>query len=325
MSRSRLRIVFLDAATFGDVSFEEFKSHWDCAVHSLTAPAEVLPRLRGCEAVVVNKVVLNRPILDSPEAGGLRLIAVAATGTDNVDLEAARTRGIRVCNVSGYAAQSVAQFTMALILELATCAGRYRELVRAGAWQKSPMYTLLEFPSVELRGKTLGIVGYGHIGRTVAEMARGFGMQVLVSARPGSKAPIPPGRVSLDQLLSQADFVTLHCPLTPQTKGLIDRRALALMKPTAFLVNTARGALVDDDALIQALSQKRLAGAALDVISQEPPPADHPIVRAAKELDNLLVTPHCAWSTREARQRLMDEVAENIKAFIQGEKRNLVA
>lgn len=324
MGTSNLRVVFLDASTFGDVSLKRFSENWECTVHRLTAPAEVPERLQGYHVAILNKVVLDKSALDSPAAKDLKLIAIAATGTDNLDLEAARARGVRVCNVPGYAAQSVAQFTLALILELATRAGRYGELVRAGAWEKSPIYTLLEFPSLELSGKYLGIIGYGNIGRRVSEMARGFGLEVLIAARPGSQALIPQGRLPLDEVLRRADIVSLHCPLSPQTKNLIDSRALALMKPSAFLINTARGALVDADALVQALREKRLAGAALDVLTQEPPPADHPLIKAAKELDNLLVTPHCAWTAREARQRLLDEVAENVRAFVSGTERNCV-
>lgn len=325
MSASNLRVVFLDASTFGDVSLKRFSENWECTVHRLTAPAEVPERLQGYHVAILNKVVLDKSALDLPAAKDLKLIAIAATGTDNLDLEAARARGIRVCNVPGYAAQSVAQFTLALILELATRAGRYGELVRAGAWEKSPIYTLLEFPSLELSGKYLGIIGYGNIGRRVSEMARGFGLEVLIAARPGSQVPIPQGRLPLDEVLRRADIVSLHCPLSPHTKNLIDGRALALMKPSAFLINTARGALVDADALVEALREKRLAGAALDVLTQEPPPADHPLIKAAKELDNLLVTPHCAWTARETRQRLLDEVAENILAFTVRQDRNRVA
>ncbi len=211
-----------------------------------------------------------------------------------------------------------------MILELATRAGAYVDLVRSGEWEKSPIYARIDFPTIELAGKKLGLIGHGSIGRRVGEMARGLGMEVLISARPGSTEPPPPGRLSLDEVLKSADFLSLHCPLTPSTKNLIDRRALALMKPGAFLVNTARGALVDEPALIDALSAKRLAGAALDVISREPPPADHPIIKATKELDNLLVTPHCAWSAREARARLLAETAENISAFLEGRERNRV-
>lgn len=321
----KLSIVFLDASTFGDVSLKRFSENWNCAVHKVTAPAEVVERLRGRDVVILNKVVLDGALLDSAAAKDLKMIAIAATGTDNVDLEAARARGITVCNVPGYAAQSVAQFTMALILELATRVGGYGELVRAGAWEKSPIYTLLEFPSFELAGKSLGIVGYGNIGRRVAEMARGFGLEILIAARPGSDRPVPQGRLPLDEVLKRSDIISLHCPLTPRTRNLLDSRALALMKPGALLINTARGALIDAEALIQALRGKRLAGAALDVLTQEPPPPDHPLIQAAKELDNLLVTPHCAWSAREARERLMDEVAENILAFTRRQDRNRVA
>ena len=325
MSPSGFRLVFLDAATFGDVSLERFRTRWECVIHQFSAPEEVPERLEGHEIAVVNKVVMGKSLLDSAAARNLKLIAVAATGTDNVDLEAARSRGIGVCNVPGYGTRSVAQFTIALILEIASRVGRYGELVRSGAWQKSPVYTMLDFPGFELGGKALGVIGYGRIGRCVAELARGLGMEILIAARPGSSEPVPGDRIALDELLRRSDILTLHCPLTPQTKNLIDGRALALMKPAAFLINTARGALVDEHALIQALREKRLAGAALDVISREPPPADHPIIRAAAELDNLVVTPHCAWSAREARERLMHEVAENILAFSRGENRNRVA
>jgi glycerate dehydrogenase len=318
-----LRIVFLDAMTFGDLPLHAFTESWQCEVHSITAAHEVLSRIDGFPIVVTNKVALDRAILNAPEARALRFIAEAATGTDNIDLAAARERGIAVANVPGYAAQSVAQFTIALILELATRAGSYMDIVRCGHWEESPIYTRLDFSTVELTGKKLGIVGYGNIGRRVAEIARGLGMEVLIAARPGT--PGAPGRIQLDELFAQADFISLHCPLTPATKGLIDARALGLMKSSTFLINTARGALVDEAALIAALRDKKLAGAALDVISREPPPADHPIIRAAKELENLLVTPHCAWSAREARERLLTEVKENILAFTRGEERNRVA
>ena len=325
MSKPPLRIVFLDAATFGDVSLARFTASWESTVYPLTQPAEVLKRIDGFPIVVTNKVALDRSIIQAPQAANLKLIAEAATGTDNIDLTAARERGIPVCNVPGYAAQSVAQFTIALVLELATRAGGYGQVVRRGGWEKSPMYTSFDFSTIELAGKKLGIVGYGNIGRRVAEMAKGLGMEVSISARPGATETPPAGRHSVDEVLKSCDFVSLHCPLTPDTRNLIDRRALALMKPTAFLVNTARGALIDEAALIAALREKRLAGAALDVISSEPPPSDHPIVMAAKELDRLLVTPHCAWSAREARERLVKEVAENITAFVEGRDRNRVA
>ena len=324
MSHQRTRVVFLDAATYGDVSLKRFTDRWDCTVHQVTTSNETMARITGHSVVITNKVVIDRVILAAPQARDLKLIAVAATGTDIIDREEAARRGVKVCNVPGYAAQSVAQFTMALILELATRVGKYGEAVKAGEWQKSPVFSLLTYPTVELNGKRLGIVGYGSIGQTVAKMALGFGMEILISARPGSESPIPRDRVPLEQVLRGADVVSLHCPLTPETKNLINEQSLKLMKPTAFLINTARGALIDEAALIEALRRKRIAAAALDVITKEPPPADHPMVLAAKELNNLIVTPHTAWSAREARERLLREVEENISLFQRGELRNLV-
>jgi glycerate dehydrogenase len=324
MSAPKTRIVFLDAATYGDISLQLFTDQWECIVHPITSPSETIPRLAGRTIAVTNKVPFDRGVLHSPEAGALQLIAVAATGTDIIDRAAATRLGIRVCNVPDYATQSVAQFTMALILELATRSGDYCRAVKAGAWEKSPVFSLLTHPSVELRGKTLGIVGYGNIGRAVAQMASGFGMEILIASRLGDNAPTFHGRIPVAELLKQSDFITLHCPLTQETKNLINAQTLALMKPSAFLINTARGALIDEAALIDALRQRRIAAAALDVISNEPPPADHPVIVAAKELDNLMVTPHTAWSAREARQRLLEEVKENITAFLQGRPKNLV-
>ncbi|HEU4342616.1 MAG TPA: D-2-hydroxyacid dehydrogenase [Candidatus Binatia bacterium] len=318
------RLVFLDAATYGDVSLQGFTSRWDCTVHPVTAAADVARRLQDQSVVVTNKVKLDGALLNSVNARDLKLIAVAATGTDIIDKEAARKLGIKVCNVPGYATQSVAQFTFALILELATRATSYIDAVKAGQWQKSPVFSLLDYPSFELRGKKLGIIGYGNIGRAVAEMARGFGLEPLIAARPAAADPIPPGRISLAGVLREADILTLHCPLTPATQNLINERTLSWMKPGSFLINTARGALIDEAALIRALREKRLAGAALDVISQEPPPADHPVVEAARTLDNLLLTPHTAWGAREARERLLREVAENISGFFAGNPRNIV-
>ena len=324
MSKPQTRIVFLDAATYGDMPLTEFTDTWDCTIHEVTNAAQTGSRLAGHAIAVTNKVVINEGLLNSPDARELKLIAVAATGTDIIDKEAAAKRGVKVCNVPGYASQSVAQFTLALILQLASRASSYATAVKAGEWQKSPVFTLLTFPNMELAGKQLGIIGYGNIGKSVAQMARGFGMEILVGARPGDPTPTT-DRMPMAGLFRHADFISLHCPLTPDTRHIINRQSLALMKPSAFLVNTARGALIDEPALIQALRTKQIAGAALDVITQEPPPADHPIVAAAKQLDNLIVTPHTAWSAREARQRLLVEVKANIEAFLRGEPRNLVA
>ena len=325
MSKPQPRIVILDAATYGDMSLELFTESWNCAVHQVTAPAETIERIAGHTIAVTNKIAFDKTVLNSTEADSLKLIAVAATGTDIIDKKEAAKRGVKVCNVPGYATQSVAQFTMALILELATRAAKYGDAVKAGEWQKSPVFSLLTFSNFELAGKKLGIIGYGNIGQAVAQMARGFGLEILIAAGPASAGPIPKDRLSVSDLLQQADIISLHCPLTPETKNLINDQSLALMKPTAFLINTARGALVDEAALIEALRNKRIAAAALDVISKEPPAADHPLIQATAELDNLLVTPHTAWSAREARQRLLVEVKANIDAFVRGEPRNLVA
>lgn len=325
MSPQPTRVVFLDAATYGDISLKRFTDRWDCTIYQVTNPDETIQRLAGHSIAVTNKVVIDKTVFSSPEARDLKLIAVAATGTDIVDREETDKHDVKVCNVPGYATQSVAQFTLALILELGTSAGKYSDAVKAGEWQKSPVFSLLNFPTIELSGKKLGIVGYGSIGRAVAQMARGFGMEILVAARPGATGPIPQGRIGLEQLLREADIISLHCPLTPETRNLFNKRSIALMKPTAFLINTARGALIDEPELIAALREKRIAAAALDVITKEPPPADHPIILAARELDNLIVTPHTAWSTREARERLLQEVEENIAAFLQGQDRNRVA
>jgi glycerate dehydrogenase len=321
---NRQKIVFLDAATYGDISLLGFINQWDCTIYQVTSPPETCQRLIGQSVAVTNKVVIDRAIFDSAAAKELKLIVVAATGTDIIDREAAREFGVKVCNVPGYATQSVAQFTFALILELATRADHYSAAVRSDTWQRSPVFTLLDFPSIELKGKKLGIIGYGNIGREVEKMACGFGLEVLIAARAGTTGPPPSGRLPLAELLRQADVLTLHCPLTPETQSLINAGTLSLMKPTALLVNTARGGLIDEPALIRALREGRLAAAALDVISQEPPTAGHPIIQATKELDNLIVTPHTAWSAREARERLLREVADNISAFFEGKPRNIV-
>ncbi len=320
---TRHKLVFLDAATYGDVSLKQSFDRWDCTVHQVTRPAETAQRLEGHSIAVTNKVIIDRAVLASTQAREVKLIAVAATGTDIIDLDAARNAGVRVSNVPGYATQSVSQFTMALILELATRVSRYSRSVVNGDWEKNPVFATVNQPGIELSGKTIGIIGYGNIGKTVAQFASSFGMKVLIAARPGTKEPIRVGRVRVEQLLNEADVVSLHCPLMPETQYLINRKTLALMKPTAFLINTARGALIEEQALIDALREKRLAGAALDVISQEPPAPDHPVILACREIDNLIVTPHTAWSAREARERLLSSVAENIESFILGAPKNV--
>lgn len=291
---------------------------WDS--HVATAPADTAERVCAASVVVTNKVVLDEAVLS--RAARLKLIAVAATGTNNVDLEAARRRGIAVCNVTGYATPTVVEHLFALLLALTRRLDDYRLALAAGRWHESRQFCLLDFPLRELRGRTLGIVGFGELGRAVAHTAReGFGMEVLVAARPGSQPT--PGRVALEELLARADVVSLHTPLTPETRGLIGARELALMRPDALLLNTARGGIVDESALAAALRAGRLGGAGFDVLAVEPPRAESPLL--APGIPNLIVTPHVAWASREARQRLLDQVAQNIRAFLEGVARNRVA
>ncbi len=283
-----------------------------------TAQAEVADAIAGAEAVLVNKLRLTRETLEC--APGLRLVALAATGTNNVDLEAARERGVAVCNLRDYCTASVVQHVFGLLLALTQRLREYDALVRAGAWQRGEQFCLLDFPIRELAGRRLGIVGFGTLGRGVAHAARAFGMEVLVANRPGGGRA--PDRLDLDELLPQADVLSLHCPLTPHTEGLIGAARLARMKPDAVLINTARGALVDAAALVDALRAGRLGGAGIDVLAQEPPVDGNPLL--AGDVPNLIVTPHVAWAAREARQRCLDEMAANVEDFRRGGRRGRV-
>jgi glycerate dehydrogenase len=237
-----------------------------------------------------------------------------------VDLAAARARGIPVTNVPAYGTKSVSQLTFALLLELAHHVGHHAQTVRDGRWTRSTDFCYWDFPLIELDGLTLGIVGFGRIGRAVGDLGAAFGMKVLACSRTAGAAPPFARFVELDTLFRKSDVVSLHCPLTPQTASLVNARRLSLMKPTTFLLNTSRGPLVDESALADALNSGRLAGAALDVLSTEPPPADNPLLTAR----NCLITPHLAWATRAARARLMKIAVENVRAFLHGTAQNVV-
>ncbi|MHC4251945.1 MAG: D-2-hydroxyacid dehydrogenase [Planctomycetota bacterium] len=279
---------------------------------------EVVERSRGAEVVITNKAVLDRAAIEAlPE---LRYIGVTATGYNVVDIDAARAKGIVVTNVPGYGTESVAQAAFALLLELTNHVGLHSDRVRDGAWAKGPDFCAPQTPLVELAGLTMGIVGYGAIGRAVARRARAFGMDVIASTKPPQEAA-EVRFVGLDELFREADVVSLHCPLTPETEGLVDAERISSMKETAFLVNTARGPLIDECALAEALNEGRIAGAALDVLSVEPPPEDNPLLSAT----NCVVTPHVAWATRASRERLMDAVVGNLKAYLKGEPVNVVS
>lgn len=310
--------VFLDFATVdrGDLDLSPLRAQirtlktWDS-----TSEDTLDERLDGPDVVIVNKVRLDAGTLERARPD---LVCLAATGSDNVDILAARRAGIGVTNIRNYCTDSVAQHTLALLLAVTVRLVDYRAELISGAWSESATFTLLDLPVRELAGKTLAVVGYGTLGRAVAQRAHCFGMQVLIAERRG--IPARAGRVSFEDALSRADVVSLHAPLTEETRGMIDKQTLGLMRHDAVLINTARGALVDEPALAEALRTGQLGGAGLDVLSDEPPPRDHPLLDPT--LPNCLVTPHIAWASREARQRAINEIAENIAAWRAGERRN---
>jgi glycerate dehydrogenase len=316
-----MNIVVLDGFTLnpGDLSWEELNRLGPCMIYDRTPPAELLRRAVDADILLTNKTELtSAAIRDLPR---LKYIGVLATGTNVVDLAAARARGIPVTNVPAYGTKSVAQLTFALLLELAQHVGHHAQTVRDGRWTRSVEFCYWDFPLIELDGLALGLVGLGRIGRAVAELGAAFGMKVLASTHSASSAAPPFVRlVELETLFRESDVVSLHCPLTPQTANLVNARRLALMKPTAFLLNTSRGPLVDQAALADALNSGRLAGAGLDVLATEPPPADNPLLTAR----NCIITPHLAWATRAARSRLMNIAVENVRAFLQGKAQNVV-
>lgn len=314
-------IVFLDHASLdlGDLDLDPLRRQaGHLQLYPATAPEQVLEHIAGHPVVITNKVVIDDAVMQA--CPNLRLILVAATGTNNVDLDAARRRGITVCNCRGYGTSSVAQHTLMLMLVLITRFESYRQAVREGAWQRSSQFCLLDFPIGELHGRTLGILGYGELGQAVGRLAEAFGMRVLVGALPGRESS---GRLALAELLEQVDVLSLHCPLTEQTRGLIDAAALARMKPGSLLVNTARGGIVDEAALLAALRSGHLVGAATDVLVQEPPVNGNPLLDA--QLPNLVITPHSAWGSREARQRIVGQMAENLAGFFAGQSLRVVS
>lgn len=316
-----MSIVFLDRSTFAStVAFDAsgLGAHaWRDYPH--TAVDLVAERVRDAEVVVTNKVRLSAALIgQSPR---LKLIAAAATGVDHIDLEAARRHGVAVCNVRGYAIHSVPEHVFAMLFALRRNIARYDHSVRVGEWSRSETFCLLAYPIEDLAGAVLGVIGAGVLGQAVARLGSAFGMTVLLAEQRAAVA-VRPGRVPFDDVLTRADVISLHLPLSPQTRNLIGATELMRMKPGAILINTARGGVVDETALLAALNDGRLGGACLDVLSEEPPPAGHPLMRA--DLPNLLVTPHVAWASRQAQQRLADEVVENIAAYFRGERRNRV-
>jgi glycerate dehydrogenase len=317
-----MKIVVLDGFTLnpGDLDWAELEALADCQIFDRTPPSLVVERASDADLVLTNKVVLSRAVLAGLPR--VKYVGVLATGYNVVDVAAARERGVVVTNVPAYSSRSVAQLVFALVLELAHHTGHHAQAVREGRWSRSPDFAFWDFPLLELDGLTMGIVGFGRIGQAVAELARAFGMQVLVHTRTvPPTAPTGVRWVDQEAVFRQSDVVTLHCPLTPETQHLVNAARLALMKRSAFLINTGRGPLVDEVALAEALNAGRLAGAGLDVLSVEPPPADHPLLQAR----NAIITPHFAWATRAARRRLLAIAVANIRAFLGHAPQNVVS
>jgi glycerate dehydrogenase len=316
-----MRGVFLDDLTLAaiDLDLSALRSTlpaWHFA--GMTAACDVRQSVRDADVVITNKVLLDRATLSA--APRLRLVCVAATGTDNVDLQAAKDHAITVCNVRGYATPSVVEHVFMVMLALGHRLHDYHSAVRHGDWNRSAVFSLLDYPFTELAGRTLGIIGYGELGKAVARIAGAFGMNILVGQQPGG--PERPGRCPLEMLLRESDIVTLHCPLTATTRNLIGAPQLKMMRNHALLINTARGGIVDESALRDALLNGDIAGAAVDVLTREPPRAGNPLLD--EDLPNLIITPHIAWAGIQSRQALIAELAENIRAFLSGSPRNVV-
>ena len=318
----KLSGVFLDAGSLdkNDLDFSELRDCF-CEFEALefTQADKVVTTANHAEVIVCNKTCLTQEILE--QLPRLRLICVCATGTNNIDLGAADFRNVLVCNVTHYATASVVQHAFLLMLNLSTHFLQYHQLVKQGKWQQSRQFCLLDFQINELAGKTLGIIGYGDLGKGMAKMGEAFGMRVLIAEHRGAQN-LRPGRTSFDALIKDSDFITLHCPLTPETQHLIGPEQLAAMKQSAIVLNVARGGIVDENALLSALQNGLIAGAGVDVLNTEPPVDGNPLLAA--DLPNLIVTPHIAWATKSARIRLMKVVVENIKAFLNNKPQNVV-
>ena len=306
-----------DISLNGDIDLSHLKTFGSYQSLSSATTDQIINQGKESNIIVVNKALLTKEIFENlPD---LRLIAISATGINNVDINAAKKTNVLVSNVRGYAEDTVPQHTLALILNLATKTHLYAKDVDQGHWEKSSSFTLLRYPTFELKGKTIGIIGFGSIGYKVAKLAEAFGMHVIVTSRSEIKDPRYTN-VPLDDLLQESDIVTIHCPLTEETKDLISHDELLLMKPTGYLINTSRGGIVNEVALANALNKEKIAGAGIDVLTAEPPSSGNILLQTK----NIIITPHSAWSTRQARQKLIDETVVNIRSFIKGQPRNVV-
>lgn len=309
-----MKITFLDASTVdaGDINLDCIREHGDLIIHSTTSNNETLKRVIDSEIIITNKVIIDKPIIEASKK--LKLIVVSATGYNNIDVDAAKANNVTVCNVVDYSTPIVAQHTISLILNL--CGQTYKYLNEKSLWPASPIFTRLDHRVTEISGKNLGIVGVGNIGSKVGEIAESMGMKIQVLARKDSKSLIHQEwpRLEYASFFENSDIITLHCPLTDSNKHLINNESLSIMKKTSYLINTSRGDLVDESALAIALNEKNIAGAAVDVLSEEPPPSDHCLIN--ESIPNLLVSPHIAWISVESRKRLINGVSSNIKAFL---------
>lgn len=313
-----MKAAFLDYATLGPgVDTAPLDELVQVQYYGYSELAEIPLRLQDVEIGIVNKARIDAETIAANSQ--LKLIVLAATGSDNVDVATAQERGVAVANIRDYCTPAVVQHVFALILALTRQLNGYQAIVSSGAWQRSNTFALFDYPIRELTGKTLGIVGYGALGRGVADVARAFGMEVLICARPGGNGgTYTEPRISFEALLEQADVVSLHCPLTESNRHLLGKRELAAMKSDALLINTARGALIDSAALVEALQCGEIAGAGIDVLAKEPPTDAEPLLAA--DIPNLILTPHIAWTAKESRQRTLDQVAENVKDYLAGGK-----
>lgn len=316
-----MNIVVLDGYTLnpGDLDWAGLSRLGHCILHDRTAPEKVVARAKDADCVMTNKTVLDDGVLS--RLPRLKYIGVLATGYNVVDLESASARDITVTNVPDYGTASVAQMTFALLLELTNRVGHHSGTVFQGRWSESTDFCYWDFPVRELGGLTMGIVGYGQIGRAVAGLAQAFGMKVIINTKkPPAELPDGITSFSLEGLFRNSDVLSFHCPLTSDTRGLVNAQHLAMMKPSAYLINTSRGEIVEEEALADALNEGRIAGAALDVLPKEPPPPGCVLFEAK----NLYITPHIAWAGRSARKRLMDIAVSNLEAFLAGKKQNVV-
>ncbi|WP_417607717.1 D-2-hydroxyacid dehydrogenase [Oceanimonas baumannii] len=313
-----MKLVFLDRKTLApEVKLRQPAFDHDWQEYNETTPDQVVKRLQQATVAIVNKVIINADVITRLPA--LKLVAIAATGSDNVDLDACRNAGIAVCNIRNYSESSVPEHALSLMMALSRNLHAYRDSVAHGRWQASGQFCYFDYPVRDLKGQTLGLIGYGTIAQELERMANALGMKVIVAARKGQTATA--GRQPFEQVLAEADILSLHCPLNDETYHLIGEQELGLMKPDALLINVGRGGLVDEQALLQTLQEQRIGGAGFDVVSAEPPPADHPLMQALA-CPNFILTPHIAWSSHASMQRLADQLISNIEAFAGGQEQN---